>query len=199
MILHKSIEEFYNEKIKQLKRSAHGGTIAAIQVGEKGEYTRLKAICEEIGVAFEWYYFDEDQDIVFEIENLQPFAKKVIFKEIPLTYFVQGALDYLKVSGFEGSTATIFLDGAEDGKGLAERVLDEDLSVSLCVGNKWGLIGDVILTNSEKRLNCYAIHVPVFDFSGNCFNTEFGEYINKEDCELLACISLLEEVLDCNS
>jgi methylenetetrahydrofolate dehydrogenase (NADP+)/methenyltetrahydrofolate cyclohydrolase len=83
MVLEKNIKEFCAEQKSEIKSyieaSKTAPVLAVIQVGDVEASNRYiknkKKDCEEVGIKFEWYHFDEDIDtegLVFEIENLLP-------------------------------------------------------------------------------------------------------------------------------
>ena len=96
MILTKDIKEFCKERKNTLKEiiekefSNHKPRLAVIQVGNNEASTRYirnkKKDCEEIGIIFEWYYYEEDittDNLILEIKDLQQYVDGLIV-QMPL-------------------------------------------------------------------------------------------------------------------
>lgn len=98
MILTKNIKEYCAERKAQMKEIIENEffdfikkpTLAVIQVGNVEASTRYirnkKKDCEEVGITFEWYYFDENittAELVKEIEDLNDFVDGLIV-QMPL-------------------------------------------------------------------------------------------------------------------
>lgn len=94
MILTKNIKEYCQEKKAEIKKRivalGQAPKLAVVQIGNNeasNRYIRNKRKdCEEVGINFEWYYFDEgiaENDLLFELEEIQKFADGVIV-QMPL-------------------------------------------------------------------------------------------------------------------
>ena len=98
MILTKSIKEYCQERKNQIKEYIASRSdweicppkLAVIQVGNVEASNRYiknkKKDCEEVGIKFEWYHFDEtitQEELIFEIQNLNPFVDGLIV-QLPL-------------------------------------------------------------------------------------------------------------------
>lgn len=96
MILTKNIKEYVQEKKNEIKAQIDAEfprrkpTIAAIQVGNNEASTRYirnkKKDCEEVGIIFEWYYFEEDittEELIDDITDLQDFVDGIMV-QMPL-------------------------------------------------------------------------------------------------------------------
>jgi len=97
MILTQNIKEFCANKKAQIKEDieqdfvdAKKPTLAVIQVGNNEASTRYirnkKKDCEEVGISFEWYYYEEtisENELVTEIKDLLPYVDGMIV-QMPL-------------------------------------------------------------------------------------------------------------------
>lgn len=94
MVLTKNIKEYCRDRKTAIKAEVEKlgkkPTLAVIQVGDNEaslRYIRNKQKdCEEVGIIFEWYYFEEDittEEIVEEITDLAPYVDGLIV-QIPL-------------------------------------------------------------------------------------------------------------------
>lgn len=97
MILIKDIKEYCTERKTALKEiinkdfvNVKKPTLAVIQIGNNEASNRYikhkKNDCEEIGINFEWYYYEEEIttiDLVKEIEDLLPYVDGLIV-QMPL-------------------------------------------------------------------------------------------------------------------
>lgn len=94
MILTKNIKEYCQEKKAEIKERiaalGQAPKLAVVQIGNNEASNRYirnkKKDCEEVGINFEWYYFDEgiaENDLLFELEEIQKFADGVIV-QMPL-------------------------------------------------------------------------------------------------------------------
>ena len=85
MILTKNIKEYCAERKETMKQEiaavfpiGSAPVLAVVQVGNNEASNRYikhkKKDCEEVGIKFEWYGFDESigqDDLIFEIQQLQ--------------------------------------------------------------------------------------------------------------------------------
>lgn len=97
MILTQNIKEFCANKKAQIKEDierdfvdAKKPTLAVIQVGNNEASTRYirnkKKDCEEVGISFEWYYYEEtisEKELITEIKDLLPYVDGMIV-QMPL-------------------------------------------------------------------------------------------------------------------
>lgn len=97
MILTQNIKEFCANKKAQIKEDierdfveAKKPTLAVIQVGNNEASTRYirnkKKDCEEVGISFEWYYYEETiskNELITEIKDLLPYVDGMIV-QMPL-------------------------------------------------------------------------------------------------------------------
>ena len=97
MILTRNIKEFCANKKAQIKEDierdfvdAKKPTLAVIQVGNNEASTRYirnkKKDCEEVGISFEWYYYEEtisENELITEIKDLLPYIDGMIV-QMPL-------------------------------------------------------------------------------------------------------------------
>lgn len=97
MILTRNIKEFCANKKAQIKEDierdfvdAKKPTLAVIQVGNNEASTRYirnkKKDCEEVGISFEWYYYEEtisENELITEIKDLLPYVDAMIV-QMPL-------------------------------------------------------------------------------------------------------------------
>lgn len=97
MILTRNIKEFCANKKAQIKEDierdfvdAKKPTLAVIQVGNNEASTRYirnkKKDCEEVGISFEWYYYEEtisENELITEIKDLLPYIDGMII-QMPL-------------------------------------------------------------------------------------------------------------------
>ena len=97
MILTRNIKEFCANKKAQIKEdierdfvNAKKPTLAVIQVGNNEASTRYirnkKKDCEEVGISFEWYYYEEtisENELITEIKDLLPYIDGMIV-QMPL-------------------------------------------------------------------------------------------------------------------
>lgn len=97
MILTRNIKEFCANKKVQIKEDierdfvdAKKPTLAVIQVGNNEASTRYirnkKKDCEEVGISFEWYYYEEtisENELITEIKDLLPYIDGMIV-QMPL-------------------------------------------------------------------------------------------------------------------
>ena len=97
MILTRNIKEFCANKKAQIKEdierdfvNAKKPTLAVIQVGNNEASTRYirnkKKDCEEVGISFEWYYYEEtisENELITEIKDLLPYVDGMIV-QMPL-------------------------------------------------------------------------------------------------------------------
>lgn len=94
MILTKNIKEYCQEEKEKMKSAISAFDknliLAVIQVGDieaSNRYIRnKKKDCEEVGIKFEWYHFDEtitEEELIFEIKNLNDFVDGLIV-QLPL-------------------------------------------------------------------------------------------------------------------
>ena len=96
-ILNKNIKEYFQEEKEKIKnvietlfKDAPKPSIAAIQVGNNEASTRYmrnkEKDCKEVGIDFQWYWFDENittEDLAWEILELQKYVDG-IFVQLPL-------------------------------------------------------------------------------------------------------------------
>lgn len=92
-----------------------------------------------------------------------------------------GVMKYLEYCEWNPEGKGVVIIGRRNnvGKPLARMMIDADATVTLCHSKtqhlRWYIdIADLIVCDvgQSKFLNCYAIHVPVVDLRGSCFNTE---------------------------
>ena len=97
MILTRNIKEFCANKKAQIKEDierdfvdAKKPTLAVIQVGNNEASNRYihnkKKDCEEVGISFEWYYYEEtisENELITEIKDLLPYVDGMIV-QMPL-------------------------------------------------------------------------------------------------------------------
>ena len=96
MVLTKNIKEYCQERKNDLKKIIEANfeeykpKLAVIQVGENEASNRYvknkKKDCEEVGINFEWYHFNEDittAELIAEIEEIQKYNDGVIV-QLPL-------------------------------------------------------------------------------------------------------------------
>ena len=97
MILTRNIKEFCANKKAQIKEDIERDfvdvkkpTLAVIQVGNNEASTRYirnkKKDCEEVGISFEWYYYEEtisENELITEIKDLLPYIDGMIV-QMPL-------------------------------------------------------------------------------------------------------------------
>lgn len=97
MILTRNIKEFCANKKAQIKEDierdfvdAKKPTLAVIQVGNNEASNRYihnkKKDCEEVGIFFEWYYYEEtisENELITEIKDLLPYVDGMIV-QMPL-------------------------------------------------------------------------------------------------------------------
>ena len=97
MILTRNIKEFYANKKAQIKEDIERDfvevkkpTLAVIQVGDNEASNRYirnkKKDCEEVGISFEWYYYEEtisENELITEIKDLLPYVDGMIV-QMPL-------------------------------------------------------------------------------------------------------------------
>lgn len=97
MILTRNIKEFCANKKTQIKEdierdfvNAKKPTLAVIQVGNNEASNRYirnkKKDCEEVGISFEWYYYEEtisENELITEIKDLLPYVDGMIV-QMPL-------------------------------------------------------------------------------------------------------------------
>ena len=97
MILTRNIKEFCANKKAQIKEDIERDfvnvkkpTLAVIQVGNNEASTRYirnkKKDCEEVGISFEWYYYEEtisENELITEIKDLLPYVDGMIV-QMPL-------------------------------------------------------------------------------------------------------------------
>lgn len=97
MILTRNIKEFCANKKAQIKEDIERDfvdvkkpTLAVIQVGNNEASNRYihnkKKDCEEVGISFEWYYYEEtisENELITEIKDLLPYVDGMIV-QMPL-------------------------------------------------------------------------------------------------------------------
>ncbi len=97
MILTQNIKEFCANKKARIKEDIERDfvevkkpTLAVIQVGNNEASTRYirnkKKDCEEVGISFEWYYYEEtisENELITEIKDLLPYIDGMIV-QMPL-------------------------------------------------------------------------------------------------------------------
>lgn len=96
MLFTKNIKEYVQERKDEIKKEimctfpGRKPTIAAIQIGNNEASTRYirnkKKDCEEIGITFEWYYFEENittEELIDDINDLQDFVDGIMV-QMPL-------------------------------------------------------------------------------------------------------------------
>ena len=97
MILTRNIKEFCANKKARIKEDIERDfvevkkpTLAVIQVGDNEASTRYirnkKKDCEEVGISFEWYYYEEtisENELITEIKDLLPYVDGMIV-QMPL-------------------------------------------------------------------------------------------------------------------
>ena len=109
MILTRNIKEFCANKKAQIKEDIERDfievkkpTLAVIQVGNNEASTRYirnkKKDCEEVGISFEWYYYEEtisENELITEIKDLLPYIDGMIV-QMPLPKHIN--VDAIKLS-----------------------------------------------------------------------------------------------------
>lgn len=115
MILNKNIKEYCQEKKMAIKKDIEQNfsnkekiIVAAIQVGNdsasKKYIENKRKDCEEVGINFEWYYFEEDiteNDLIFELKEIQKHVNGIIV-QLPLP------------SHIDFNTVKLFIDPLKD-------------------------------------------------------------------------------------
>lgn len=109
MILTRNIKEFCANKKARIKEDIERDfvdvkkpTLAVIQVGNNEASTRYirnkKKDCEEVGISFEWYYYEEtisENELTTEIKDLLPYVDGMIV-QMPLPEHID--VDVIKLA-----------------------------------------------------------------------------------------------------
>ena len=137
--------------------------LAVLQAGEAGtaEIMKWKTACEQIGIYFEWYYFEEDitdEELMQEIKDLEEFVDGIVVKMPSMSReirtaiglkkdvdganpfgrhhssMISGIMQYLAHAGFvfEGAHVVIFDKSEDFGEPLGIKMGRLGATVSLC-------------------------------------------------------------------